>query len=142
MASQDEVQQLKHQVQVEVDRLTPDLVAVSRFLHANPELAYEERQAAELLTDVLEQHGFTHVSQTKWSRFHDGWTVNVENTEGQWHLDTKWYLEVYKMRSVAAHDLILADHYSNFNDVVKSLLSPGNARGPSTSSRSSLPGRR
>ena len=59
MASQDEVQQLKNQVQVEVDRLTPDLVAVSRFLHANPELAYEERQAAELLTDILEQHGFT-----------------------------------------------------------------------------------
>ena len=50
MASQDEVQQLKRQVQVEVDRLIPDLVAVSRFLHANPELAYEERQAAELLT--------------------------------------------------------------------------------------------
>jgi amidohydrolase len=59
VASQDEVQQLKNQVQVEVDRLTPDLVAVSRFLHANPELAYEERQAAELLTDILEQHGFT-----------------------------------------------------------------------------------
>ena len=59
MASQDEVHQLKHRVQVEVDRLTPDLVAVSRFLHANPELAYEERQAAELLTDILEQHGFT-----------------------------------------------------------------------------------
>ncbi len=59
MASQDEVQQLKKQVQDEVDRLTPDLVAVSRFLHANPELAYEERQAAELLTDILEQHGFT-----------------------------------------------------------------------------------
>jgi amidohydrolase len=55
---QSDVEHLKRQVQTEMDRLTPDLFAVSRFLHANPELAYEERQAAELLTDVLEQHGF------------------------------------------------------------------------------------
>jgi NAD(P)-dependent dehydrogenase (short-subunit alcohol dehydrogenase family) len=41
-----------------VDSLLPDLLAVSRFLHANPEIAYEERQAAELLTSILEQHGF------------------------------------------------------------------------------------
>ena len=55
----DEVRRhLKREVQAEVDRLTPDLLTVSRFLHANPELAYEERQAAELLADVLEQHGF------------------------------------------------------------------------------------
>ena len=58
MAGESEVGHLKQQVQAEVDRLAPDLFAVSRFLHANPELAYEERQAAELLTDVLEQHGF------------------------------------------------------------------------------------
>ena len=58
MASQDEIQRLKDQMRAEVDRLTPDLLAVSRFLHANPELAYEERQAAELFTDILEQHGF------------------------------------------------------------------------------------
>ena len=58
MASQDEVQRLKEQVQAAVDRLAPDLLAVSQFLHANPELAYEEHQAAELLTDILEQHGF------------------------------------------------------------------------------------
>ena len=51
-------ERLKRQVQAEMDRLTPDLLAVSRFLHANPELAYEEHQAAELLADVLEQHGF------------------------------------------------------------------------------------
>ena len=45
--------------QAEVDRLTPDLLAASRFLHANPELAYEEHKAAERLTAILEQHGFT-----------------------------------------------------------------------------------
>ena len=54
----DEIKQLKEQVQAEVERLAPDLLSVSQFLHANPELAYEEHQAAELLTDVLGQHGF------------------------------------------------------------------------------------
>lgn len=58
MTSRDEAQRLKQQVQGEVDRLRSDLLAISRFLHANPELAYEERQAAELFTDVLAQHGF------------------------------------------------------------------------------------
>jgi len=58
VAGKGEVEHLKQQVQAEIDRLAPDLFAVSRFLHANPELAYEERQAAELLADVLEQHGF------------------------------------------------------------------------------------
>ena len=56
--SHDDVRRLKEKVQAEVDRLGADLLTVSRFLHANPELAYEERQAAELLTDILEQHGF------------------------------------------------------------------------------------
>jgi len=37
-------------VQAEVDRLAPDLLATSRFLHVNPELAYEEHKAAEQLT--------------------------------------------------------------------------------------------
>jgi amidohydrolase len=58
VATQDEVQQLKKQVQDEVERLAPDLLAVSRYLHANPELAYEEHQAAELFADILAQHGF------------------------------------------------------------------------------------
>ena len=58
VSGHDEVRRLKEEVQGEVDRLRSDLLAVSRFLHANPELAYEERQAAELLTEILEQHGF------------------------------------------------------------------------------------
>ena len=53
-----DVQSLKQRVQAEVDRLTPDLLATSRFLHANPELAYEEHKAAEQLTRIAEQHGF------------------------------------------------------------------------------------
>ena len=57
--SQGEMQSIKQWVQAEVDRLTPDLLALSRFLHANPELAYEEHKAVERLTAVLEQRGFT-----------------------------------------------------------------------------------
>jgi amidohydrolase len=43
----------------EADRLRPELMEVSRFLHAHPELAFEEVQAAELLTRTMEQHGFS-----------------------------------------------------------------------------------
>ncbi len=57
MTNPGDVQSLKQQVQAEVDRLTPDLLATSRFLHANPELAYEEHRAAERLTAILEEHG-------------------------------------------------------------------------------------
>ncbi len=42
-----------------VDRLSPELLQISRFLHANPELAFEEYQAAELLIRTLEEHGFS-----------------------------------------------------------------------------------
>lgn len=56
-----EIKPLKARVQAEVDKLIPDLLAVSRFLHANPEIAYEEHQAAELFTDILEQNGFSVV---------------------------------------------------------------------------------
>ncbi len=52
VTNQGDVQSLKQRVQAEVDRLTPDLLATSRFLHANPELAYEERKAAKAMTAV------------------------------------------------------------------------------------------
>jgi amidohydrolase len=42
----------------EVERLTPELLEISRFLHAHPELSFEEYQAADLLTRTLEKHGF------------------------------------------------------------------------------------
>jgi amidohydrolase len=48
----------KERVKAEVDRLAPELLDASRFLHANPELAYEEFKAAERLTAILERHGF------------------------------------------------------------------------------------
>jgi amidohydrolase len=58
VTNQESVEQIRQQVQAEVDRLAPDLLAVSRFLHANPEIAYEEHQAADLLSGVLQENGF------------------------------------------------------------------------------------
>jgi amidohydrolase len=49
---------LKARVKAEVDWLAPELLDVSQFLHANPEMAYEEFKAAERLTATLERHGF------------------------------------------------------------------------------------
>ena len=59
MTNPGEVQSFKQSVQAEVERMAADLLSTSRFLHENPELAYEEHKAAERLTAVLEQHGFT-----------------------------------------------------------------------------------
>ncbi|MCZ6479586.1 MAG: M20 family metallopeptidase [Candidatus Methylomirabilales bacterium] len=50
---------LKQALIEEVDRLSPELLQISRFLHANPELSFEEHQAAELLIRTLEEHGFS-----------------------------------------------------------------------------------
>lgn len=50
---------LKQALIEEVDRLSPELLQISRSLHANPELAFEEYQAAELLIRTLEEHGFS-----------------------------------------------------------------------------------
>ncbi|MFQ5532457.1 MAG: M20 family metallopeptidase [Candidatus Methylomirabilales bacterium] len=49
----------KQALSQQVDRLSPELVQISRFLHAHPELAFEEHQAAALLTRTLEGHGFS-----------------------------------------------------------------------------------
>lgn len=43
----------------EVERLKPELLEISRFLHANPELAFEEHKAAERLSRTMEKHGFS-----------------------------------------------------------------------------------
>lgn len=50
---------LKQALIEEVDRLSPELLQISRSLHANPELAFEEYQATELLIRTLEEHGFS-----------------------------------------------------------------------------------
>ncbi len=50
---------LKQEIVREVDRLAPELLKISRFLHAHPELSFQEVQAVKLLTETLAQHGFT-----------------------------------------------------------------------------------
>ncbi len=49
----------KQAVIEEVDRLRPELLEVSRFLHAHPELAFEEVQAAAFLARIMEEHDFS-----------------------------------------------------------------------------------
>ncbi len=50
--------QVKEEVVRAVDRLSDELVAISRFLHRHPELAFEEHQAARHLTGILKARGF------------------------------------------------------------------------------------
>ena len=53
----EEIEQLKDAVRAEVDRWAPTLVDVSHRLHADPELAFAEHHAHDLLTGVIEQAG-------------------------------------------------------------------------------------
>jgi amidohydrolase len=46
-------------LQHDIEALRPQLLAISHTIHANPELAFKEYQAAALLSDTLAQHGFT-----------------------------------------------------------------------------------
>ena len=48
----------KARIRREVDALHPRLIAIARDLHAHPEILFEERHAAEILTGELEEHGF------------------------------------------------------------------------------------
>ena len=41
-----------------VDAARDELVEISKDIHANPELNYEEHHAAAVLSDALERHGF------------------------------------------------------------------------------------
>lgn len=53
-----DLQQAKAQAAAEVERRRPELVELSRRIHANPELGFEEKQAAAALTEFLEANGF------------------------------------------------------------------------------------
>ncbi|MBI4382014.1 MAG: M20 family metallopeptidase [candidate division NC10 bacterium] len=50
--------QFKGEIVKAVDRVADELVATSHFLHQHPELAYEERAAAQRLTALLKGRGF------------------------------------------------------------------------------------
>lgn len=49
---------IKQTVCAEIDRLAADLVALSRRIHANPELRFEEERAAAWLSEFLEGIGY------------------------------------------------------------------------------------
>jgi len=53
-----DVNGLKRTVMDAVEARRDELVRIADTLHAHPELAFEERQAAALLSEVLEEHGF------------------------------------------------------------------------------------
>jgi len=50
--------QLKEQIGAEVEALAQDQIAISEFLKANPETAYQEFKACEHLSRVLKENGF------------------------------------------------------------------------------------
>lgn len=52
-----DVIEAKQTVRAEVERLTPKLLEISRSLHANPELCFEEHHAHEVLTSAIEDEG-------------------------------------------------------------------------------------
>ncbi len=52
------VAKLKSRVVAEVDARRDELIRISDTIHANPELAFQEFEAAALLTSVLERGGF------------------------------------------------------------------------------------
>jgi len=50
---------LQRQVLSEIDETRGDVLRMSQFVHAHPEIALEEVESAEAVADTLERHGFT-----------------------------------------------------------------------------------
>lgn len=56
--TEQSLQEVKERIASEARALHPRLIQMSQTIHANPELAFDEYKAAELLTNELEEHGF------------------------------------------------------------------------------------
>jgi amidohydrolase len=54
-----DINTLKSKVMAEIDGRQPELANLSRRIHANPELGFQEKQAAGWLTEYLEKNGFS-----------------------------------------------------------------------------------
>jgi amidohydrolase len=52
------IEEAKRQVHGEVDALRPDLLRLSREIHAHPETAFQERHAHDLLAPFVREQGF------------------------------------------------------------------------------------
>ena len=48
----------KEQIVEAIDHAKADLAGLSKNIHDNPELGFEEVKAAGFISDVLEKHGF------------------------------------------------------------------------------------
>ena len=53
-----EIAAVKERIAREVEALHPQLTRISHTIHEHPETLFEERQAAALLTETLEEYGF------------------------------------------------------------------------------------
>ena len=56
--AQASISQLKDEISNRLDALRPELERIGRDIYANPEIAYEERQAVAWLTELLKKYGF------------------------------------------------------------------------------------
>src|SRR2546430_1842656 len=56
--TQASISQLKDEISTRLDALRPELEQIGRDIYANPEIAYEERQAVAWLTELLKKYGF------------------------------------------------------------------------------------
>lgn len=54
----EDIDNLKEQVKKEIDLLSPELIRIGKFLHKNPELAFQEFKAVEILTGLLKDNRF------------------------------------------------------------------------------------
>src|SRR5207237_1467455 len=55
--AQASASQLKDEISARLDALRPELERIGRDIYANPEIAYEERQAVAWLTELLKKYG-------------------------------------------------------------------------------------
>jgi amidohydrolase len=59
MLDKEVLQEKRATIIAAVDEASEELVALARFIHANPELGLEEYQAAARCVETLERHGYT-----------------------------------------------------------------------------------
>ena len=58
IATQPKTQLLKEHVRAEIERRKPQLLALSRAIHANPELSWKEFEASAQVADIMRAAGF------------------------------------------------------------------------------------
>ncbi len=54
-----DIEQCKANIIGYIDSLAPELIGLSRTIHAQPELAFNEIEASRLLSSYLKEHGFS-----------------------------------------------------------------------------------